>query len=64
VHLFCNTSTSETYQYNDCVAAQGTEKEYELEGINSKLPGGVSFHGLNGQILADWIIGNWVNIED
>lgn len=49
--LFCNTSCTETYQKNEC------EK-------NLYLPEGPSFHGLNGQIIGDWIIGNWVNIRD
>ena len=50
--LHCYTSTSEMYQKNECYAKEATE------------PQGVSFKGLNGQILADWIIGNWVNIRD
>lgn len=50
--LHCYTSTSEMYQKNDCYAK------------GAKEPQGINFKGLNGQIVADWIIGNWVNIRD
>jgi hypothetical protein len=25
---------------------------------------GVNFHGLDGHMIGDWIIGNWVSISD
>lgn len=66
LHLFCGTSTSEMWQYNDCIAAVDGTAEYEWEGRTSSLPSGgkFNFHGLSAQALADWIIGNWVNISD
>lgn len=64
VHLFCNTSCTEVYQYRECVANHGIEMEYEVEGVEQASAPGVSFHGLSGDTLADWIIGDWVNISD
>lgn len=64
VHLFCNTSCSEAYQYQECVAAHGTSMEYEVEGINQATEPGVNFHGLSGSSIGDWLIGNWVDIQD
>lgn len=58
-HLYCNTVSVETYQYQQCSAEQGVSAPHGDQGLL-----GVNFHGLDGHIIGDWIIGNWVNIRD
>lgn len=58
MHYHCNTSTTETYQLNDCLKKNGVSAAPGFEIF------GVDLHGINGAMVADWIIGNWVEIHD
>lgn len=51
VDTFCYTSTSEMYQHTNCLNQHSTQN-------------GINFKGLSGQIIADWLIGNWITIRD
>jgi hypothetical protein len=39
------------YQHTDCLNQHSSQD-------------GVNFKGLNGQMVADWLIGNWITIRD
>ena len=50
--MYCNTSTTETYQTKDC-----------FTNLSESAPG-ISFHGLSGDMIGDWILGNWITIKN